>query len=60
MDENPIKAPSTHQVGMVLDTLSVSELEERIEQLQAEIERVKAAIAARDNTRKAAEAAFRL
>lgn len=60
MDENPIKTPSTHQVGMVLDTLSVSELEERIEQLQAEIERVKAAIAARDNTRKAAEAAFRL
>ena len=60
MDEEIGKQPSAHEVGMVLDTLSVSELEARIGQLEAEILRLRAAIAARYDTRRAAEAAFKL
>ncbi len=60
MDEEIRKPKSVHEVGMVLDTLSVSELEARIGQLEAEIERLRAAISARDNTRKAADAVFKL
>ena len=51
--------PASHEVGAVLDTLSVSELEHRISMLEAEIVRLKAAIEARGSTRKAAEAAFK-
>ena len=60
MDEEISKRSTVHEVGMVLDTLSVSELELRIGELQTEIERLRAAIAARDHTRKAADAAFKL
>lgn len=58
-EEQRRKKPVAHDVGMVLDTLSVSELEQRIALLEGEIERLKAAIEARGDTRKAAEAAFR-
>lgn len=44
---------------MVLDTLSVSELEQRIALLEGEILRLKAAIDARGSTRKAADAVFK-
>lgn len=53
------KKPVSHEVGMVLDALSVSELEQRIALLTEEIGRLEAAIAARGDTRKAAEAAFK-
>ncbi len=59
MDEQPRKRAITHEVGMVLDALSVSELEERIGQLEAEIARLRTAIEARGSTKKAAEAAFK-
>lgn len=58
-EEQRRKRPVTHDVGMILDTLSVSELEQRIELLEGEILRLKAAIDARGDTRKAAEAAFK-
>lgn len=58
-EEQRRKRPVTHDVGMILDTLSVSELEQRIELLEGEILRLKAAIDARGSTRKAAEAAFK-
>jgi uncharacterized small protein (DUF1192 family) len=58
-EEQRRKRPVAHDVGMVLDTLSVSELEARIALLEGEIERLKAAIEARGDTRKAAEAAFK-
>ncbi len=58
-EEQRRKRPVTHDVGMILDTLSVSELEQRIELLEGEILRLKAAIEARGSTRKAAEAAFK-
>ncbi len=60
MFEEEIKKPQGHEVGMSIDTMSVEELAERIGLLETEISRLKAAIAARGATRKAAESAFRL
>ncbi|MGV8853220.1 MAG: DUF1192 domain-containing protein [Devosia sp.] len=59
MDEDAGKAPKTHEVGMMLDTMSVEELTHRIGLLEAEIGRLRAAIAARDQTRQAAESVFK-
>jgi uncharacterized small protein (DUF1192 family) len=59
MDDEDIKKPRTHEVGMVLDAMSVEELSERIGLLEAEIARLRAAIEARGATRKAAESVFR-
>lgn len=60
MDEDKASKPVAHDIGMVLDALSVSELEARITLLEAEIVRLRAAIVARGATRAAAEAAFKL
>lgn len=59
MDEEDRKRPKSHDVGMVLDALSVEELEARIALLDEEIARLRAAIAAKGDSRRAAEAAFR-
>ena len=59
MDDEDIKKPHTHEVGMVLDAMSVEELSQRIGLLEAEIARLRAAIEARGATRKAAESVFR-
>jgi uncharacterized small protein (DUF1192 family) len=59
MDEEKRKPPVSHEIGMGLDALSVAELEERIGVLESEIERLRAAIAAKGDSRKAAEAAFK-
>ncbi|MBJ6988678.1 MULTISPECIES: DUF1192 domain-containing protein [unclassified Devosia] len=59
MDEEFAKKAKTHELGMVLDSLSVSELEERIRLLEGEIGRLKAAILAKGDSRAAAEAAFK-
>ena len=53
------KIPVSHDIGMALDALSVSELEQRIALLKSEIARLEKAIEERGDTRKAAEAAFR-
>ena len=58
-DEQRRPKPPAHEIGMVLDALSVSELEQRIGLLEAEITRLRAAIDARGNTKRAAEAAFK-
>ncbi|WP_127753985.1 MULTISPECIES: DUF1192 domain-containing protein [unclassified Devosia] len=60
MEDEVSGKPKSHEIGSVLDALSVTELEGRIVLLEAEIERLRAAIAARGATRKAAEAAFKL
>ena len=60
MFDEEIKKPKGHEVGMTIDTMSVEELHERINLLEAEIERLKATIEARGASRKAADAAFRL
>jgi uncharacterized small protein (DUF1192 family) len=59
MDEDTIRKPMGHEVGMVLDAMSVEELEERIALLQEEIARLRTAIEARNNTRNAADALFK-
>ncbi len=59
MDEEAIKAPRAHEVGMAIDTMSVEELNERIGLLEAEILRLRAAIEARGQTRQAAESVFK-
>jgi len=60
MFDDDISKPKGHEVGMPLDAMSVEELSERIELLEAEIARLRAAIAARDRSRQAADAAFKL
>lgn len=55
----PRKAPTTHEVGQSLDSLSVDELDERIELLQAEIARLSAARASKQASKNAADAFFR-
>jgi len=60
MDEDNPKKPSSHDVGMALDALSVEELQERITLLEGEIARLRAAIAAKGDSRRAAEAAFKI
>ena len=59
MDEDAIRKPRGHEVGMVLDAMSVEELEERIALLQDEIARLRTAIEARNKTRNAADALFK-
>jgi uncharacterized small protein (DUF1192 family) len=54
------KAPAAHELGQNLDDLSAPELAERIVLLRSEIERLERAIAARQATRSAADAAFKL
>ena len=54
------KAPPVHEIGQNLDDLSAPELAERIGLLKAEIERLELAIEARQATRDAARAAFKL
>jgi len=60
MDEEEVrKAPSTHEVGMVLDSMSVEELQARIGLLESEIGRLRAAIEARRKTRADADNFFK-
>ena len=57
-DDLPAKKPGI-VVGENLDLLSVSELEQRIQALDSEIARTKAAIAAKLASKTAADAFFR-
>jgi uncharacterized small protein (DUF1192 family) len=63
-DEDPFgttrrKAPTAHEIGEVLDALSVDELDDRIALLRREIVRLEDARVLREATRKAADAFFR-
>jgi uncharacterized small protein (DUF1192 family) len=59
-DDEDVKNPVSHEVGMRLDALSVEELEARIALLNEEIARLSAAIDAKRKTRSEADAVFRL
>ena len=59
MDDEAIKKPKAHEVGMPLDAMSVEELSDRIGLLEGEILRLRAAIDARGATRKAADSVFK-
>jgi uncharacterized small protein (DUF1192 family) len=57
-DDRPApKVP--HQIGQDLSTLSLDEIGERIQILQAEIARLEAAAATKSDTRKVADAFFK-
>ncbi len=58
-DEDKPKKKTPHEIGQDLSLLSVFELRERIAALEAEIERLKAAAAAKDTARSAADAIFK-
>jgi len=58
-DDDAIKKPKSHEVGMPIDTMSVGELEERIALLKGEITRLEQAIGARKNTRATADSLFK-
>jgi len=58
-DDKP-KRKLAHELGMALDAMSVDELNERIEMLEAEIARLKAAVSARQTSRTAAESLFKM
>jgi len=55
----PAKKPAGHEVGGDLSTLSETEIEERIALLQAEIERLRGALTAKQASRAAAENFFK-
>ncbi len=57
-DEAP-KKRRVHEIGQELSALSVEELGHRIEELEAEIARIRGELEAKENTRSAADALFR-
>jgi uncharacterized small protein (DUF1192 family) len=57
-EDLPKKSPAI-TVGEVLDLLSVSELEQRVQELEAEITRTRAAIQSKRASKNAADAFFR-
>lgn len=59
-DDDRPQQPRTHTVGMPIDSMSVDELEERIGLLEAEIARLREAVAARRQTKAAADSVFKL
>ncbi|SDG76044.1 DUF1192 domain-containing protein [Pelagibacterium luteolum] len=59
MEDDVVRPAPVHQVGMVLDTLSVDELELRIGILKDEIARLEAAIKSKTASRSAADAVFK-
>ena len=58
-DDEGNKKSRGHEVGMPIETMSVGELEERIDLLRNEISRLEQAIAARRNTKAAADSLFK-
>lgn len=58
-DDDEVKKPKGHVVGMPIDTMSVEELEDRIALLKGEIVRLEQAIGMRRNTRAAADSLFK-
>jgi uncharacterized small protein (DUF1192 family) len=58
-EDLPKPRPRTHVVGEELSTFSVDELDERIDQLRAEIGRLEQARAAKEASRHAADGFFK-
>lgn len=59
MDADEPKRVVQHEVGMVLDALSIEELEQRVGLLEGEIVRLKGAIKAKIASRSAADSVFK-
>ena len=59
-DDDEVKKPKGHEVGMLLDAMSVEELGDRIAMLEGEIARLKAAIDSKQKSKSAADAFFKI
>ena len=59
-DDDEVKKPQGHEIGMVLDAMSVDELTDRIALLEAEITRLRTAIDSKNKSKSAADAFFRI
>ena len=59
-EDDQVKRPKGHEVGMPIDTMSVEELNDRIALLKQEIARLEQAISARERTRSEADSLFKL
>ena len=59
-DENEPRKVPAFEMSMNLDAMSVDELHEHIGALESEIERLRAAIAAKTDSRFAADAVFKI
>ena len=59
LDERPLKAKASHEIGQDLASLSIDELHERIEQLKAETIRLKAEIERKQAVKSAAADIFK-
>jgi uncharacterized small protein (DUF1192 family) len=58
-DDNEVRKPKGHEVGMPIDKMSVEELTDRIAMLEDEIARLRDAIAARQKSRNDANSVFK-
>jgi uncharacterized small protein (DUF1192 family) len=59
-DDDEVKKPRGHEVGMILDAMSVEELTDRIALLEGEIARLRAAIESKQKSKSAADAFFKI
>ncbi len=59
LDERPVKAKTTHELGQDLSALSIDELQERIEHLKSEITRLEAEITRKQAVKSAAADIFK-
>ena len=59
-DDDEVKKPKGHEIGMVLDAMSVDELTDRIALLESEIARLRAAIDSKQKSKSAADAFFKI
>ena len=57
-DDDEVKKPKGHEVGMRLDAMSIEELTDRIAMLESEIVRLRAAIESKRGSKSAADAMF--
>lgn len=60
LDDDEVKKPKGHEIGMLLDAMSVDELNDRIGLLEAEIGRLKMAIESKQKSKSAADAFFKI
>lgn len=58
-DEDQLRKPKSHDLGMPLEAMSVEELTDRISLLEGEIARLKAAIESKRKSRSTADAFFK-
>ncbi len=58
-DDDEVKKPREHEIGMLLDAMSVEELTDHIAMLEAEIARLRVAIDDKRKSKSAADAVFK-